>query len=155
MSQIIIILSNMGKVGKGIYDITVFYTVCFQNPIKDLRCNFFCKNTSVIRQKGRISKRVFQENKGCQIFQKTTISCLLIRTHTRESLETMRKLCVSTNFHTKKLGEITVFFTVKISTIFSYVDLMHMEFNYLFILNFFLENALNYLNIAVTVCTAT
>ena len=44
---------------------------------------------------------------------------------------------------------------MKISTIFSYVGLMHMEFNYLFILKFFLENALNYLNIAVTLCTAT
>ena len=127
----------------------------FLEPYQRSMMQFFLKNTSVIRQKGRISKRVFQENKGRQIFQKATISCLLIRTHTCESFETMRKLCLSTNFHTKKLGEITVFFTVKISTIFSYVGLMHMEFNYLFILKFFLENALNYLNIAVTLCTAT
>ena len=32
------------------------------------------KITSVIRQKGQISKRVFQENKGSQIFQTTNIS---------------------------------------------------------------------------------
>ena len=29
-----------------------------------------------------------------------------------DSPETMRKLCLSTNFHTMKLGEITVFYTV-------------------------------------------
>ena len=32
--------------------------------------------------KGRISKRVFQENKACQIFRKTNISYPLIRTRT-------------------------------------------------------------------------
>ena len=32
------------------------------------------KKSPVIRQKGRISKRVLQENKSCQIFQKTKIS---------------------------------------------------------------------------------
>ena len=31
---------------------------------------------------GRISKRMFQENKARQIFQKTNISYCLIRTHT-------------------------------------------------------------------------
>ena len=34
------------------------------------------------KAKGRISKRVFQENKARQIFQKTNISYSLIRTHT-------------------------------------------------------------------------
>ena len=33
-----------------------------------------------IKAKGQISKRVFQENKTCQIFQKTKISYTLIRT---------------------------------------------------------------------------
>ena len=31
--------------------------------------------SSIIKQKGRISKRVFQENKAPQIFRKTDISC--------------------------------------------------------------------------------
>ena len=34
------------------------------------------------KAKARISKRVFQENKARQIFRKTNISCLLIRTRT-------------------------------------------------------------------------
>ena len=33
------------------------------------------------KAKGRISERVFQENKARQIFQKTNISYPLIRTH--------------------------------------------------------------------------
>ena len=36
-------------------------------------------NLSVKRQKGRISKRLLQENKACQIFRKTRISYPLIR----------------------------------------------------------------------------
>ena len=36
--------------------------------------------SSVLRQKGRILKRVFQEYKACQIFRKTNISYPLIRT---------------------------------------------------------------------------
>ena len=35
-----------------------------------------------IKAKGRISKRVFQENKACQIFRKTNIFYALIRTRT-------------------------------------------------------------------------
>ena len=38
------------------------------------------------KAKGRISKRVFQENKARQIFQKTNISYLLIRTRTLKML---------------------------------------------------------------------
>ena len=34
------------------------------------------------KAKGRISKRVFQENKARQIFKKTNISYPLVRTHT-------------------------------------------------------------------------
>ena len=36
------------------------------------------------KEKGRILKRVFQENKACQIFRKTNISYPLIRTCTCE-----------------------------------------------------------------------
>ena len=39
-------------------------------------------NSAVIKAKGRILKRVFQENKARQIFRKTNISYPLIRTRT-------------------------------------------------------------------------
>ena len=46
-----------------------------------------CYNMSIShvvgnKAKGRISRRVFQENKACQIFRKTNISYPLIRTRT-------------------------------------------------------------------------
>ena len=43
---------------------------------------------------GRISKRVFQENKARQIFRKTNISCPLIRTCTCKKYSFFRKFGV-------------------------------------------------------------
>ena len=47
------------------------------------------------KAKGRISKRVFEENKARQIFQKTNIFYPLIRTHTYQEV---RNVCFSGNF---------------------------------------------------------
>ena len=51
--------------------------------IKDDLEIFYESSSSVVRQKGRISKLVFQENKARQIFRKTNISYPLIRTRIR------------------------------------------------------------------------
>ena len=52
--------------------------------------------------KGRISKRVFQENKACQIFRKANISYPLIRTGTcqfyQQGTEAARKCSVKKVF---------------------------------------------------------
>ena len=48
------------------------------------------------KAKGRISKRVFQENKACQIFRKTNISYPLIRTRTC-GYQGVRNVCFSEN----------------------------------------------------------
>ena len=63
-----------------------------------------------------------------------------------ESIKTMRKLCLSTNLHTRKLGEITVFSTVMVTELFfpsnfsivpylwSYMILKHRSSTWLIIL---------------------
>ena len=48
------------------------------------------------KSKGRISKRVFQENKACQIFRKTNISYPMICTRTC-AYQGVRKVCFSEN----------------------------------------------------------
>ena len=48
------------------------------------------------KEKGRILKRVFQENKACQIFRKTNISYPLIFTRTCE-YQGIRNVCISEN----------------------------------------------------------
>ena len=48
----------------------------------DKKLSFDGHNIIGIKAKGRVSKRVFQENKACQIFRKTNISYPLIRTRT-------------------------------------------------------------------------
>ena len=48
------------------------------------------------KAKGQISKRVFQENKASQIFQKTNISYFLIRTRTC-AYQGVRNICFSEN----------------------------------------------------------
>ena len=54
------------------------------------------KNSSEIRQKGRISKRVFQEKQSRSNFLKTNISYPLIRTRTC-AYQGVRKVCFSEN----------------------------------------------------------
>ena len=57
--------------------------------ISKLMVVVFCRRNNVVNKaKGRISKRVFQENKARQIFRKTKISYPLIRTHTRTWVNT-------------------------------------------------------------------
>ena len=47
------------------------------NGLRDAKCKIIGN-----KAKGRISKRVFQENKARQVFRKTNISYPLIRTRT-------------------------------------------------------------------------
>ena len=54
------------------------------------------------KEKGRILKRVFQENKACQIFRKTNSSYPLICTRTYE-YQGIRNVCIS-----EKLGVLCV-----------------------------------------------
>ena len=52
------------------------FQICISVPLR----NIFMKQLFGNKAKGRISKRVFQENKARQIFRKTNISYSLIRT---------------------------------------------------------------------------
>ena len=57
--------------------------ICTTNEMNDsyMRCNFELKSVNFVgnKAKGRISKRVFQENKARHIFRKTKISYPCIR----------------------------------------------------------------------------
>ena len=70
--------STIGKFGEYFSTFYVFFKLLpLKSPNFDKKCKFVGN-----KAKGRISKRVFQENKARQIFRKENISYPLIRTRT-------------------------------------------------------------------------
>ena len=70
--------STIGKFGEYFSTFYVFFKLLpLKSPNFDKKCKFVGN-----KAKGRISKRVFQENEARQIFRKENISYLLIRTRT-------------------------------------------------------------------------